>query len=148
MVLLQGLVLTGLVIYQDIALDPLMFIAFAAIALKLLLVFAIILFFSTFSSPLLSILFTLGIYISAHSISGVMDIALRSQQIVMVYMAKVFMTIFPQFEALNMAKNTLGTPVDLPFSFFLINFGTALAYLLLILVATSIIFKYKKFENA
>lgn len=69
LVLLQGLVLTGLVIYQGIALDSLMFVAIAAIAMKLLLVFAIILFFSTFSSPLLSILFTLGVYISAHSIS-------------------------------------------------------------------------------
>lgn len=107
LIFLQGLVLTGLVIYQGIPLNTLMFVAIAAIAMKLLLVFAIILFFSTFSSPLLSILFTLGVYISAHSISGVMDIALRSQQIVMVNMAKIFMTIFPQFEALNMAKNTL-----------------------------------------
>lgn len=77
-----------------------------------------------------------------------MDIALRSQQIVMVNIAKIFMTIFPQFEALNMAKNTLGTPVNLPLTFYAVNFGTATLYLLLILIATSVIFKYKKFENA
>ncbi len=63
---IQGLVLLGIMAFQSLAFDPLIFIALASIAVKLLLVFAIILFFSTFSSPLLSILFTLGVYISAH----------------------------------------------------------------------------------
>lgn len=125
-----------------------MLVAIGAIAMKLLLVFAIILFFSTFSSPLLSILFTIGVYIASHSVTGVLDMALRNQHTVLVYLAKFLMTIFPQFEALNMAKNTLGTPLGLSASFYAMNFGIAGLYLVIILVATSVIFEHKKFENA
>lgn len=49
--------------------DPLVFIALLSIFLKLIIVFAIILFFTTFTSPILSIVLTLGIYIAAHGIS-------------------------------------------------------------------------------
>jgi hypothetical protein len=144
----QGLVLSGLIAFQGIAFDPLVLVAVGAIAMKLLLVFAIILFFSTFSSPLLSILFTLGVYIASHSVTGVLDMALRNENMGLVYLSKFLMALFPQFEALNMAKNTLGTPVGLASSFYAVNFGTAVAYLAVILIATSVIFEYKKFENA
>lgn len=145
---IQGLVLLGIMAFQSLPLDPLIFIALISIAIKLLLVFAIILFFSTFSSPLLSILFTLGVYISAHSIAGVLDVAIRNENTVMIYLSKFLMTIFPQFEALNAAKNTLGTPVALDASFYAINFGLAGLFLIIILTATSMIFEFKKFENA
>lgn len=135
-------------VFQSLALDLLVFVAVASIAMKLLLVFAIILFFSTFSSPLLSILFTLGVYISAHSVTGVLDMAIRNQNVAMISLSKFLMTVFPQFEALNVAKNTLGTPVALSSSFYGINFGLAGLYLVIILVATSLIFEFKKFENA
>jgi ABC-type transport system involved in multi-copper enzyme maturation permease subunit len=145
---IQGLVLLGIMAFQSLAFDPLIFIALASIAVKLLLVFAIILFFSTFSSPLLSILFTLGVYISAHWITGVLDMAIRNGNTAMIYLSKFLMTIFPQFEALNSAKNTLGTPVALDASFYATNFGVAALFLVLTLIAASLIFEFKKFENA
>jgi hypothetical protein len=74
--------------------------------------------------------------------------ALRNENMGLVYLSKFLMALFPQFEALNMAKNTLGTPVGLASSFYAVNFGTAVAYLAVILIATSVIFEYKKFENA
>lgn len=148
LVAFQGLVLSGLVAFQGIAFDPLVLVAIGMIAIKLLIVFAVILFFSTFSSPLLSILFTLGVYISAHSITGVLDMALRNQNAALIYLSKFLMTLFPQFEALNMAKNTLGTPVGLASGFYAVNLGTAAAYLAVILFAASVIFERKKFENA
>lgn len=147
-VAIQGGVLLGIMAFQSLAFDPLIFIAIASIAIKLLLVFAIILFFSTFSSPLLSILFTLGIYISAHSITGVLDMAIRNENNAMIYLSKFLMTVFPQFEALNSAKNTLGTPVALEASFYAINFGVAALFLVVVLIAASVIFEFKKFENA
>ncbi len=116
--------------------------------MKLLSVFAIILFFSTFTSPLLSILFTLGIYVSAHSVSAVLDMALRLKEQGMIYAAKGALAILPPFEALNVAKNTIGTPISIPLSQFAWQFVGAGLYLCLVLIATILIFERKKFENA
>lgn len=42
---------------------------------------------------------------------GVLDIALRNGEALLVYISKFLLTILPGFEALNVAKNTIGTPV-------------------------------------
>ncbi len=74
--------------------------------------------------------------------------AIRNGNTAMIYLSKFLMTIFPQFEALNSAKNTLGTPVALDASFYATNFGVAALFLVLTLIAASLIFEFKKFENA
>ncbi len=145
---LQAGILTGILFLEHIPLDPLLITAFTAILIKLLSVFAIILFFSTFASPLLSILFTLGVYIAAHSANGVLDMVIRLKNEMMIHATQTIITILPPFEALNTAKNTLGTPIGISALAYATTFGMAILYLALILLATVIIFERKKFENA
>ncbi len=74
------------------------------------------------------------------------DMALRSGNIVLYYFSKFLMVVFPNFEALNV-KSTIGTPVVLDPGFFMINTLHAGLYLILILTFTILIFNRKTFEN-
>ena len=132
-----------------VAKTPLSFLLFASIGfiyVKLLLLFAIILFFSTFISPLLSILLVIGVYIISHSITTMTDMAVRSGNQALFYFSKFLMVIFPNFEALNI-KSIIGTPILLSPSFFAINIVHAFLYIALILTFAVLIFNRKTFEN-
>jgi hypothetical protein len=54
--------------------------------------------------------------------------------------------IFPNFEGLNYAKNTIGTSETISGLNFLVNGGHALLYIALILLFTVVIFNKKTFE--
>ena len=86
-------------------------------------------------------------YIAAHGINGVLDIAIRNGESLLIRVSQGLLTILPGFEALNTAKNTIGTPVGLPAMFYIQNFAVAILYLLVVLLVTSYIFERKKFEN-
>ncbi len=107
LLLLQSAVFAGVLAFGHIAFDPLILTALLAIFVKLLLVFAIILFCSTFTNPLLSILVTMGIYIAAHSTSTILDMAARLKNPSLIIIGKFLTAVMPNFEALNFAKNTL-----------------------------------------
>lgn len=97
---------------------------------------------------MLSILVTIGIYVASHGISGMLDMGLRIKNDILVYVSKGLLTILPNFEAMNFAKNTIGTPVALHGWLYVKDFATALLYLGIILVLTVVIFNRKGFENA
>ena len=133
--------------FSSIGFDPLLIVSWIFIALKLLIVFAIILFFSTFSSPLLSVFATIVLYVSAHSTPSMIDLAIRSQSTGMIIGSKLFTTIFPNFYALSAPKNTIGTMVSLQADFIMYNTLMSLGYLGVVLIWAIWIFQYKKFEN-
>jgi len=143
---IQSLISTGVFLIADTPLSLMVFASIGFIYLKLLLLFAIILFFSTFISPLLSIMLVMGVYIISHSITTMTDMAIRSGNQILFYFSKVLMVIFPNFEALNI-KSIIGTPIILEHSFFIVNTLHALLYLTLILTFSVLIFNRKTFEN-
>lgn len=145
-VLIQALISAGVSLVAHTPLSLLLAVSIGFIYLKLLLIFAIILFFSTFISPLLSILLVMGVYIISHSITTMTDMAVRSGNQILLYLSKFLMIIFPNFEALNI-KSLIGTPLSFAPSFFVINTLHALLYLTLILTFTVLIFNRKTFEN-
>ncbi|MDD5197372.1 MAG: hypothetical protein PHN60_00765 [Candidatus Gracilibacteria bacterium] len=145
-IFIQSIISTGVFFVADTPLSLLVFTSIGFIYLKLLLLFAIILFFSTFISPLLSILLVMGVYIISHSVTTMTDMALRSGNQILFYFSKALMVIFPNFEALNI-KSLIGTPIALNPSFFAINILHALLYLGLILTFAVLIFNRKTFEN-
>lgn len=77
-----------------------------------------------------------------------LDVASRSGSVGMIYVSKALLMGLPQFEALNAAKNSIGTPVGIQASFFMWNGVAAIVYLMLILGLACAIFEHKKFENA
>jgi hypothetical protein len=121
----QVAVLLIIMFVQKIDASVLVLIAGACIALKLLVVFAILLFFSTFSSPLLSIFATIAVYVSAHSTNSVLDLALRSQNVFFI----------------------LGSSLVVGSEFYVTNTLLALGYVGLTLILTIAIFARKKFES-
>ena len=146
-VALQMGVLVLIMFVQNIDITHLILIAGAYIGLKLLVVFAILLFFSTFSSPLLSIFATMAIYVSAHATNSVLDLALRSQNTLFIYGSKILSILLPNFSALSLPKNILGSPLTVAPEFYITNTLVALGYTGITLILTIAIFARKKFEN-
>jgi hypothetical protein len=146
-IFIQVAVLLLIMFVQNIDASGLILIAGAYIALKLLVVFAILLFFSTFSSPLLSIFATIAVYVSAHSTNSVLDLALRSQNTFFIYGSKALSVLLPNFSALSFPKNILGSPLSVGPEFYVTNTFVALGYVGLTLILTIAIFARKKFES-
>jgi len=145
-ILFQSILFGGVVWFSGTPWTPLFIYAILFSYFKLMLLFAVILFFSTFVSSLLSILLTMGIYVISHSISPMIDTALRTGNVIFLRFAQVLYLIFPNFEGLNYAKNIIGTPETLSNISFLVNGGHALLYTGIILLFTIIIFNKKTFE--
>jgi len=142
----QTIIFLSIVFYTKTQFDPLIVYSIIFIYLKLLILFAIILFFSTFVSSILAIVLTIIVYIISHWITSIIDMAVRSKNYIMLIFWKVLYVLFPNFEALNI-KNVILSPVKVENSFLLFNSLYWLAYLAIILWLTIIIFNRKTFEN-
>ncbi|MDD2516413.1 MAG: ABC transporter permease subunit [Candidatus Gracilibacteria bacterium] len=116
------------------------------IYLKLIILFALILFLSTFMSSILLIIISILIYFTAHSVSAIIDLAIKSNNTFFIYLSKFLGVIFPNFESLNI-KNLVGTIQNIDPKFIVINLIYALVYLIVILIFTIFIFNKKEFEN-
>jgi Cu-processing system permease protein len=146
-VLAQTGVLLLLMFIQEVGFIWPVLVAGGFIALKLLVVFGILLFFSTFSSPLLSIIATISIYVSAHATNSVLDLAMRSQNQIFLYGSKILSVLLPNFSALALPKNILGSPISVAPEFYITNSLVAIGYMIIILGCTVAIFSRKKFES-
>lgn len=142
----QSVIFLILVQYSKIAIDSLLLFSIVFIYLKLLVLFAVILFFSTFISSILSIVLTLIVYIISHWITSIIDAATHSKNSVMLIIWKILYVVFPNFEALNI-KTIILNPVKLDLSFIIYNWAYSIVYLFIILGLTIIIFNKKTFEN-
>lgn len=142
----QSMIFLALVIYSKSALSFLLILSIVFIYFKLLVLFAIILFFSTFISSILSIVLTILIYFISHSITAIYDTALNMKSIIMVNMSRFFYIIFPPFEALNL-KSVILSNVKIDPIFLVANTLYAILYIIIILGFTIIIFNRKTFEN-
>lgn len=145
-ILFQSILFGGVAWYANTPWTSLFIIAIIFIYLKLMVLFAIILFFSTFISSLLSILLTIGVYIISHSISPIIDTALRGNNVGFTRFAQFLYLLFPNFEGLSYAKNIIGTPQTIGTIGFIANGGHALLYMAIILTFTIVIFNKKTFE--
>jgi ABC-type transport system involved in multi-copper enzyme maturation permease subunit len=119
--------------------DASILIAVYFIVLELALVTALALFFSCFSSPMLSTLFTLGIYVTgvfARDIRGVGELtgnpALQSATRILYYLVPNF----HNFNAIALAAHA----ESIPFSLVWHNTLYALLYVVLLLLAASAVF--------
>lgn len=147
MVAFQTLVLIGMIIMRDIAIDPLMFTAILGIILKLFSLLALILFFSAFTSPMIAMFLTIASYIIGHSGYTMLDYAIHQGNMTMVYLGKAILTVFPNLEALNL-KNYVATDAPIILSNWFLGYGVSVVYILVILALSAIIFSRRSFDNA
>jgi hypothetical protein len=103
-------------------------------------------FFSTFMGNMLTILISLMIYFLSHSYSLLLEMAIRTQNIVIYYFTQGVQLLFPPFEALNI-KDVIGSFTNFHINFFLFNSFYSIAYLSILLLWTILIFNKKRFES-
>lgn len=115
MVVFQTALFYGLLSFQGFAIDTLFLPAILGIILKLLALLAVILFFSSFTSPMIAMFLTISVYMIGHSGFMMLDYARSGTgNESMRYLGELILTIFPNLESLNL-KNyvAIGAPVDL-----------------------------------
>ncbi len=145
-ILLQSILFLWVLLLKDIDITSLISFSLLFTFLKLEILLALVFFLSTFMSNMLTILVTLMIYFLSHSFTILLDIANRTQNMLVIYFTKWLQILFPPFEALNI-KDVIWSFSSFPASFFALNIFYAITYLIVILYFTILIFNRKKFEN-
>ena len=97
-------------------------------------------------SNILTIMVTLMIYFLSHSLNIILDIANRTQNILIIYFTKWLKLLFPPYEALNI-KDFIWSFKNYDYSYFFLNTLYSIIYLVIILYVSILIFDRKKFEN-
>ncbi len=125
--------------------DPRLLTGVALIFVQLMLVTAIALFFSTFSTPILSAAFTLGLYLVGHFNADLknFDRIVESQPVV--WMARAIYHLVPDFSAFDVKTEVVhGLPVAAGYVAATSAYG--LAYISALLVAAVVIFARRDFK--
>lgn len=132
MVALQSLLLIGILIFRHIAIDPLLSSAILGIILKLLSLLALILFFSSFTTPSIAMFLTIASYIIGHSGYTILTSAIQQGSIGMQYFAQGILTFFPNLEALNL-KNYVATDAPIALRTWYLGYSANIVYIAVIL---------------
>lgn len=118
--------------------------AVALILVELLVVTALALFFSTFSSAMLSASMTVGLYVIGHLTSDLKGIAEKSGNELVATLGVVLYYICPNLEMLNIkGQAAAGVPVSLVYQSMATGYG--LFYTSLLLMAACVIFQQRDF---
>jgi Cu-processing system permease protein len=147
MVAFQSLLLIGLLVFKEFAIDPLMFPAIIGITLKLMALLVLILFFSTFVSPMIAMFLTIASYIIGHGGYTMLDYARWEWSTQALYMAKFLLVVFPNLEAMNL-KNYVATWAPIDLIVWYTGYTAGAIYIITLLVLGSWIFSRKSFDNA
>lgn len=145
-VLFQAVLYFGVLLFQGIDISALMLWAVVFTFLKLEVLLAIVFFFSTFMSNIMTITVSLMVYLISHSYSLILDLFVRMGDIVLFRVIQIFQLIFPPLQALNV-KDHIGSFDIFPLEFFLYNLVYALLYITVLLFFTVQIFSRKTFED-
>lgn len=145
-VFVQAALFLSVLFFKDITIDYLIVMSLIFTFLKLEILLALVFFFSTFVSNIVTVLVTVMIYFAAHSLSDLMDLAKRTWGLGLEYVIQAIQVVFPPMEALNI-KDVIWSFKNFEPIFLALNSLYALVYISLILFFTVLIFNRKKFEN-
>lgn len=127
------------------AVDARLLIAIVLIFGELTIVTAVALFFSTFSSPLLSALLTLGLWVAGHFNADFRNFSTVVDQPVAVYLARALYYVLPNLAPFDVkAEVVYGAPVSA--SHVLLTLGYAIVYVAALLFAATAIFRRRDFK--
>lgn len=144
-IFLQSILFLIVLAIKWIAIDHLIVFSLLFTFFKLEIVLSLVFFFSSFMSNILTILVTMMIYVLSHSFSLILDMVHRFQNEVITRFIKALQLLFPPFEALNI-KDVIWGFTNFSANFFIFNSFYSIAYLLIILYFTVVIFNKKEFE--
>ncbi len=113
--------------------------------LELTFIIAISLFFSTFTSTILSSIFTISLYIAGHTTDDLKWFGERSQSEFIKKFTEIIYYVLPNMEFHNLRANvTYNIPVEATYITFVTIY--TLAYVILILIFASMIFSRREFK--
>ncbi len=127
------------------ATDPGMLLAIALIFLELLLVTALALFFSTFSSPFLSAALTCGLWVIGHFNSDLRNFETVVESRLAAYLARGLYYVLPNFAAFDI-KTQVVHALPVPASYIVTTSAYAVVYIALLLTAAVMVFSRRDFE--
>jgi len=132
-------------IWEAPAMDPRLIKAIVMILLQLMMVTAIALLFSTFSTPLLSAALTFGFYVVGHFNADLKTFETVVASKPLIYLAKALYYLLPNFAALDIKAQVVhGQPV--PLGGLLMNTAYALTFIGALLTAATLIFRQRDFK--
>lgn len=145
-ILIQAILYLVVLYFKDIEITKLILFSLFFIFIKLELLLALVFFFSSFMSNMITILVSILFYLTGHSFSLLLDLVNRTKNEIIIKSVETLQLLFPPFEALNI-KNYIGWFSEFSNKFFLYNTWYSIIYLIIILYFTVLIFNRKKFEN-
>ena len=128
-----------------VAADALILVAVYFILLELALVTALTLFFSCFSTPMLSTLFTLGIYLTGLFASDIREFGELTKNPALKVVTRVLYYIVPNFHNFN-AIGAAAHGEAIPFSLVAQNTLYATLYVALLLIGASAVFSNRNLK--
>ena len=127
------------------ATDPRLLQAFMLISVELMLVTAVALFFSTFSSPFLSAALTLAVWIIGHAGADLRALEALGASPILAALGRAVYFLFPSLAPLNVTNAVVhGVPVTV--EHMLLAATSAALYIALLLVAATLVFSRRDFK--
>lgn len=127
------------------AADPRLLEAVALIFLQLMMVTAIALFFSTFSTPMLSAVLTFGLYVIGHFNADLRNFENVIESRPLAYLARALYYLLPNLAPLDIKEQVVHGQV-VPWEYVLLNAAYALVYVTALLLGAVLIFSRRDFK--
>ncbi|MBS9783823.1 ABC transporter permease [Candidatus Gracilibacteria bacterium] len=121
-------------------------ISLATIFVTIQTLLAVLLFLSIVIPQSLVIFATIAVYIVGNTTYSLLDYALQNNNIILEYISKFFLVIFPNFGGVNI-KNIVDTPIQINFQSLGFSLTGIFIYLIVIGILGSFIFSKKNFDN-
>ncbi|HXF91776.1 MAG TPA: ABC transporter permease [Nitrospiraceae bacterium] len=121
-----------------------LFQAVALIFVELLVVTAVALLFSTFSSATLSAILTLAIYVIGHLTADLRGIAAKTESVVLKWLTEGLYYVFPNLEMLNV-KGQGAWGISIPLSYQVVASTYGILYAALLLMVACVVFQRRDF---
>jgi len=139
-VAIMSLVLFFILYFYEGKLDFFLLYAIGMIFLELMIVTAFALLFSSFSTPILSGLFTISFYLIGHFTSDLIEFGKKSESLSLKYLTKILYHLIPNLDYLNIKGTVVyHLPVEKGYLYLASLYG--IGYVLIILLLSIIIFQ-------
>jgi hypothetical protein len=127
------------------AMDPKLMIAVVLIFGELMLITAIALFFSSFSSPLLSMLLTMGLWIAGHFNADLRQFEAVVDSTAVAYLARGIYYLLPNLAPFNIKAEVVHA-VPVTTSHVVLTLSYAAVYISAVLLAAMAVFRKRDFK--
>jgi ABC-type transport system involved in multi-copper enzyme maturation permease subunit len=125
--------------------SPLLFLAVGLTFIELMVICAVAIFFSSFSTPILSGMYTLGIYLIGHLTRSLYHFSLRFKGTFLQKLMLLLYYFFPNLDNFNIRSQAVhDLPVDPNYILFAIGYGVL--YITILLSVSSFIFSRRDFK--